>query len=124
MDNTPGFKKGQVVIAQDDIYGSYIGIFQSKHQRLQNMSNVQVLACTVYPSQNAILYRQVAYERKPHDFRSIHMFDADKVLPYEGPIPEYKSSVVAALNEAVKAAEGEGNLDIKVKLKRHILEIA
>jgi hypothetical protein len=118
------FIEGQIVIASDSIYGTYIGSYVSKHQLVATAVKVQILACTVYPYQSTIFYAHIPFERRPYVHSSVETFEAANVEPYEGPIPEYRESVIKALHQAIEKAREQGNINTAVKLRNHLSDTA
>jgi hypothetical protein len=123
LDNKK-FKQGDIVFVSDKVYGSYIGRFVGKHSMLMGSVNIQILACTSYPSQTAIFTPAIIFERRPFAYGSINPFDAKDVEAYSGIIPGYRDSEKRALDKAISEARQQGNVNITVKLRNHLLDIA
>ena len=87
---------GDIVIATDIAYGTYIGILEGLNRYVSERAKVRILACIEYPSQRAIL-QNTPKPRKPYKYCEIENFDLESVEPYFGKVPEYSESVISAL---------------------------
>ena len=86
---------GDIVIATDIAYGTYIGILEGLNRYVSERAKVRILACIEYPSQRAIL-QDTPKPRKPYEYCEIERFDLKAVELYCGEVPDYEESVQQA----------------------------
>ena len=96
---------GLAVIAFCPQYGSYIG----RLIKADIKAEIEVMACTEYPSQKAILHPTIK-ERRPFqkgERVAFHPEGLELLELYSGKIPDYDESVSQALSKAMEKATGE-----------------
>ncbi|NLU53426.1 MAG: hypothetical protein GXX10_11270 [Clostridiaceae bacterium] len=96
-------KLHSIVKAVDEGYGEYIGEIVGFRGYPSPVYYVRILACTKYPSQNALLVKNVHFKRLPYPHLSIQTFSLNNVEEYKGEIPEYEQSVQTAFGQAQAA---------------------
>jgi hypothetical protein len=80
---------GKIVEITTEYDGNYIGEILKVSIGSCNNATVTILACTEYPSQRSICYKENIHERKPLEYCSEHTFNVDRLKLFEGVIPEY-----------------------------------
>ena len=80
---------GSIVQVHLGVYGSYIGEIISASSYMTYSVNLKILACTKYPSQNAIIFTNKIFERMPLTYGSIEHCLIEFIEPFDGPLPDY-----------------------------------
>lgn len=97
---------GDIVIASAAEYGSYIGEIVGIRSTVGYQASIKVLACVEYPFQNALIYKEIIYERKPFEFGSVQHFPIEGVESYYGSVPDYDEALREALGTAIQNSTG------------------
>jgi len=95
-------KLHDLVLASDEGYGEYIGEIVGFRKCPAPVYLVKILACTRYPSQNALLIKHVHFKREPYPYLSVQVFRTSDCQPYHGPILNYELSVKEAYNKITR----------------------
>ncbi len=97
---------GDLVHASDPFYGAYVGEIVGKKTSSPPKFRVRILACMVYPKQHARFKGNwdIKFQRFPYRYNEIKDFHVDDIGRYIEPIPDYKTSLRKALENAFKTA--------------------
>ncbi|ATW24130.1 hypothetical protein [Candidatus Formimonas warabiya] len=108
-------KIGDLVLAREESYGSYV--CQVEKIIPGGFIEVTVLSVEEYPSQHAIFWREKISPRKPHGFRSQKRFH--NYEPYLGATPDYRQSLLKAIDTAMFLAGIRGDREELEVLQSH-----
>ncbi|AEY65390.1 hypothetical protein [Clostridium sp. BNL1100] len=109
---------GDIVTARTEFKSKYIAQIIDINYSIRNCLSLKILACTFYPSQKALLYKDVYKERFPLVYESLYKCGIDSIETYSGTIPEYYELMPRVLEETF-LIETEADREIYERHKKY-----
>ncbi len=109
---------GKIVTVNTEFTSKYISEIININYRIRNCFTVKILARTCYPSQKALLYKDVYKERFPLTYESLYKCSIDSIEAYSGIIPEYYELMPGVLDKTF-LIETEADREIFERHKKY-----
>ena len=129
MDLKTAIKNAGCLVFVSSAHGKYIGVIDDIRKNNHTyLAKICILACLQYPSQKALL-QNTKYERRPHQYKSLHDYNLDDVEIYSSNLPPeicdqfyYNKSIKNALAQKINDYGWIDDFEKQILLQ-HLVEV-